>query len=54
MTERHDNLRCEIVKGKISDKQAERLKIHTHFKEKFLVNHPTMRRLMVLEMHRYR
>ena len=41
MTERHDNLRGEIIKGKISDKQAERLKIHiAHFKEKFLVNHP--------------
>ena len=38
---RHDALRREIVKGKISDEQSDRLKLHiTHFKERFLKEHP--------------
>ena len=41
MAERHPKLRNSIMDGKISDKAADRLRLHIkHFKEKFLDEHP--------------
>ena len=48
MNERHGKLRRNIVKSKISDKQAERLKMHiAHFKEQFLAKHPNQEEIDV-------
>ncbi|ERL13368.1 ATP synthase F1, alpha subunit [Coriobacteriaceae bacterium BV3Ac1] len=48
MNERHGKLRRNIVKSKISDKQAARLKMHiAHFKEQFLAKHPNQEEIDV-------
>jgi F-type H+-transporting ATPase subunit alpha len=45
MAERHPALRSALVKGKLSDEQQDRLKMHiAHFKEQFLDENPNKKR----------
>jgi F-type H+-transporting ATPase subunit alpha len=52
MAERHPKLREELRQGKIDDAKSERLKRHiTHFKERFLKEHPNKAAMVDVAEH---